>query len=113
MNEFTPTVQDADWYPAGDENLIQLEGLRRQREADIDHVMRQDHLELRAELTRRRPINPEYWDYEHPRSAEEYLANNPRRDRKRSRDLTMKIQKLLAGALLFFLWAVVLALLMG
>lgn len=66
-----------------------------------------------AVRARRKARYPGYWDYRSPRTAKEYLDNNVRRRQARSRRLTVKVQRLLACALCFLMWACVLALLLG
>lgn len=94
MNEFIPAALDADWVPANDEDLIRnhfrlMDELHRADEAD------HDDLAMRIS------------------SARKYIRRSCRRFRGQSRKLTAFVQRLLAGSILFLLWAVSLALLVG
>lgn len=94
MNEFTPAVLDADCAPATDEDLIR------------------NHFRLMDELHHDDAATPEelIWRI---RTARKYIRRNCRRFRSQSRKLTAFVQRLLAGSVLFLLWAVSLALLVG
>lgn len=49
-----------------------------------------------------RKSNPEYWDYRNPRTAEEYIKNDKRRDRRKRDRMVVVIERLcLALAILF------------
>ena len=66
-----------------------------------------------AARARRKARYPGYWDYRSPRTPQEYLDNNALRRRARERRRTAGLQRLLAVSAGFFLWACVLALLVG
>lgn len=80
---------------------------------DEDLIRRQEELNDALRRLVRRERYPAYWDWRNPRSAEEYLENNRKRRRNQSRRLTVFVERLLCGSVLFFLWAVALALLVG
>ena len=92
MNEFTPAVLDAEWAPSTDEDLIR------------------NHLDLLSEMHHDDASTPEelIWRI---RTARKYIRRSCRRFRGQSRKLTAFVQRLLAGSILFLLWAVSLALL--
>ena len=94
MNKFTPAVLDADWAPATDEDLIRNH-LRLMDE--LHHDDEADHDDLAMRIS----------------SARKYIRRNCRRFRSQSRKLTAFVQRLLAGSVLFLVWAVSLALLVG
>ena len=94
MNEFIPAALDADWVPANDEDLIR------------------NHLDLLSKMHHDDASTPEelIWRI---RTARKYIRRSCRRFRNQSSKLTAFVQRLLAGSILFLLWAVSLALLVG
>ena len=87
-------VLDAEWAPTTDDDLIL------------------NHLRLLGEMHHDDDATP----YElawRIRTARKYIRRSCRRIRGQSRKLTAFTQRLLAGSILFLLWAVSLALLMG
>ena len=94
MNEFTTAVLDADWAPATDEDLIR------------NHFRLMDELHHADYATTNELI-------ERVGAARKYIRRSCRRFRGQSRKLTAFVQRLLAGSILFLLWAVSLALLVG
>lgn len=80
---------------------------------DTDQM--QKHMELDAALRRaiRRERYPEYWDYRNPRSAAEYIENNQRRRRNKERRFGTFVQRFAFVATTLFVWALLLALLVG
>ena len=94
MNQFSPMVLDADWAPATDEDLIR------------------DHLDLLSEMHHDDEATPDELSYR-IRTARKYIRRSCRRFRGQSRKLTAFVQRLLAGSILFLLWAVSLALMVG
>lgn len=94
MNDFTPAVLDADWGPATDDDPIR-------NHFRLLGEMHHDDDATPEELTRR------------IRTARKYIRRSCRRFRSQSRKITAFVQRLLAGAILFLLWAVSLALLVG
>lgn len=60
-----------------------------------------------------RRSDPESWDPDRPRSAEEYLANNRRRRLRREQRADAIILRLLTFSIAFFLFAILLVLLAG
>lgn len=97
MNKDVCIVQDAEWVPETDEDLILK------------------HQELNTTFKRllRRNRYPEYWDYRNPRTAGEYLENNCKRRRNKDRKGTTLVQRAFAASVGLWLFAVVLALLVG
>lgn len=53
-----------------------------------------------------RKSNPEYWDYRTPRTAEEYIKNNIRRDRRKRDRMVILIKRLCLALAILFIWAV-------
>lgn len=51
-------------------------------------------------------INPESWDYREPRTPDEYIKNNRRRNEESNRVVDVAIQRLFVFSLLFFLFVV-------
>ena len=94
MNDFTPAVLDADWAPTTDDDLIR-------NHFRLLGEMHHDDDTTPEELTRR------------IRTARKYIRRSCRRFRGQSRKITAFVQRLLAVAVLFLLWAVSLALLVG
>lgn len=94
MNKFTTAALDAEWVPATDDDLIRNH-LRLMDE--LHHADEADHDDLAMRIS----------------SARKYIRRNFRSFRSQSRKLTAFVQRLLAVSILFLLWAVALALLVG
>ena len=94
MNKFTTAVLDAGWVPTTDDDLIR------------------NHFRLLGEMHHDDEATPEELAYR-IRTARKYIRRSCRRFRGQSRKLTVFTQRLLAGSILFLLWAVSLALLVG
>ena len=92
-------VLDADWIPADDDVM--------------DLIQKHQELEDAFQRLARRERYPAYWDYRNPRTAEEYLHNNRKRDRNKDRRVTAFVQRFFVGSLAFFGLAVTMALLVG
>ena len=94
MNKLTTAALDAEWEPTTDVDLI------RNHFRLMDELHHDDDA-TPEELTRR------------IRTARKYIRRSCRRFRGQSRKLTACVQRLLSVSILFFLWAVSLALLLG
>ena len=94
MNKFTTAVLDAEWAPTTDVDLIR------------------NHLRLLDDMHHDDEATPEELAYR-IRTARKYIRRSCRRFRGQSRKLTAFTQRLLAGSILFLLWACVMALLLG
>ena len=94
MNQFSPMVRDADWVPTTDDDLIR------------------NHFRLLGEMHHDDEATPEELSHRIS-TARKYIRRSCRRFRSQSRKLTAFAQRLLAGSILFLLWAVSLALLVG
>lgn len=51
-----------------------------------------------------RKSNPEYWDYRNPRTAEEYIKNNHRRDQRKYDRMVVLIKRLCLALAVLFIW---------
>ena len=94
MNKFTTAVLDAEWEPTADVDLVR------------------NHLRLLDDMHHDDEATPEEFAYR-IRTARKYIRRSCRRFRGQSRKLTAFTQRLLAGSILFLLWACVMALLLG
>ena len=94
MNKFTTAALDAEWEPTTDVDLIR------------------NHLHLLDDMHHDDEATPEELAYR-IRTARKYIRRSCRRFRGQSRKVTAFTQRLLAGSILFLLWAVSLALLLG
>lgn len=94
MNKFTTAVLDAEWEPTTDGELVR-------NHFRLLGEMHHDDDATPEELTRR------------IRTARKYIRRSCRRFRGQSRQVTAFTQRLLAGSILFLLWACVMALLLG
>ena len=94
MNKFSTAVLDAEWEPATDVDLVR------------------NHFRLLGAMHHDDEATPEELSYR-IRTARKYIRRSCRRFRGQSRELTAFVQRLLAGSILFLLWAVSLALLVG
>lgn len=94
MNKFTTAALDAEWVPPTDDDLIR------------NHFCLLDDMHHDDEAT------PEELAYR-IRTARKYIRRSCRRFRGQSRKVTAFTQRLLAGSILFLLWACVMALLLG
>lgn len=94
MNKFTTAAIDAEWEPTTDDDLIR------------NHFRLMDELHHDDDATTNELI-------ERVGAARKYIRRSCRRFRGQSRKLTVFTQRLLAGSILFLLWAVSLALLLG
>ena len=92
LNEFD--VLDAAWATTTDEELIR------------------NHLRLLDDMHHDDDATPEELSFR-IRTARKYIRRSCRRFRGQSRKLTAFTQRLLAGSILFLLWACVMALLLG
>ena len=94
MNKLTTAALDAEWEPTTDVDLVR-------NHFRLLGEMHHDDDATPEELTRR------------IRTARKYIRRSCRRFRGQSRKLTAFTQRLLAGSILFLLWACVMALLLG
>ena len=94
MNKFTTAALDAEWEPTTDVDLVR------------------NHLCLLDDMHHDDEATPDEFAYR-IRTARKYIRRSCRRFRGQSRKLTVFTQRLLAGSILFLLWAVSLALLVG
>ena len=94
MSNYQHVILDAEWEPTTDGDLI------RNHLRLLDDMHHDDDT-TPEELTRR------------IRTARKYIRRSCRRFRGQSRKITAFVQRLLAVAVLFLLWAVSLALLLG
>ena len=94
MNKFTTAVLDAELEPTTDGELVR------------------NHLRLLDDMHHDDEATPEELAYR-IRTARKYIRRSCRRFRGQSRKVTAFTQRLLAGSILFLLWAVSLALLLG
>ena len=94
MNKLTAAALDAEWEPTTDVDLIR-------NHFRLLGEMHHDDDATPEELTRR------------IRTARKYIRRSCRRFRGQSRKVTAFTQRLLAGSILFLLWACVMALLLG
>lgn len=94
MNKLTTAALDAEWEPTTDVDLAR------------------NHFRLLGEMHHDDEATPEELSYR-IRTARKYIRRSCRRFRGQSRKLTAFVQRLLAGSILFLLWAVSLALLVG
>lgn len=94
MNKFTAAALDAEWEPTTDVDLIR------------------NHFRLLDDMHHDDEATPEELAYR-IRTARKYIRRSCRRFRGQSRKVTAFTQRLLAGSILFLLWACVMALLLG
>ena len=94
MNKLTAAALDAEWEPTTDVDLIR------------------NHFRLLDDMHHDDDATPEELACR-IRTARKYIRRSCRRFRGQSRKLTAFIQRLLAGAILFLLWACVMVLLLG
>ena len=94
MNKFTTAALDAEWEPTTDVDLVR------------------NHFRLLGEMHHNDDATPEELAVR-IRTARKYIRRSCRRFRGQSRKLTAFVQRLLAGSILFLLWACVMALLVG
>ena len=94
MSNYQPAILDADWAPDTDEDLIR------------------NHFHLLGEMHHDDDTTPEELAVR-IRTARKYIRRSCRRFRSHSRKLTAFVWRLLFGSILFLLWAVALALLVG
>ena len=94
MNKFTTAALDAEWEPTTDVDLIR------------------NHFRLLGEMHHDNDATPEELAWR-IRTARKYIRRSCRRFRGQSRKVTAFTQRLLAGSILFLLWACVMALLLG
>lgn len=94
MSNYQHVILDAEWEPTTDVDLIR------------------NHLHLLDDMHHDDEANPEELAYR-IRTARKYIRRSCRRFRGQSRKLTAFVWRLLAGSILFLLWAVSLALLLG
>ena len=94
MNKFTTAALDAEWEPTTDDDLIR------------------NHLRLLDDMHHDDDATPEELSFR-IRTARKYIRRSCRRFRGQCRKLPAFTQRLLAGSILFLLWAVSLALLSG
>lgn len=94
MSNYQHVILDAEWEPTTDVDLIRNH-FRLMDE--LHHADEADHDDLAMRIS----------------SARKYIRRSCRRFRSQSRKLTDFVQRLLAGSILFLLWAVSLALLVG
>ena len=94
MNKFTTAVLDAEWEPTTDGELVR------------------NHLRLLDDMHHDDDATPEELACR-IRTARKYIRRSCRRFRGKSRKVTAFTQRLLAGSILFLLWSVSLALLLG
>lgn len=94
MNKFTTAALDAEWEPTTDVDLVR------------------NHFRLLGEMHHDDEATPEELAYR-IRTARKYIRRSCRRFRGQSRKVTAFTQRLLAGSILFLLWACVMALLLG
>ena len=94
MNKLTTAALDAEWEPTTDVDLIR------------------NHFRLLDDMHHDDDATPEELACR-IRTARKYIRRSCRRFRGQSRKLTAFIQRLLAGAILFLLWACVMVLLLG
>ena len=94
MSNYQHVILDAEWEPTTDGDLIR------------------NHLRLLGEMHHDDEATPEELAYR-IRTARKYIRRSCRRFRGQSRKTTSFVQRLLAGSVLFLLWACVMALLLG
>ena len=94
MSNYQHVILDADLAPANDEDLIR------------------NHFRLLGEMHHDDDTTPEELAFR-IRTARKYIRRSCRRFRGQSRKLTAFVWRLLAGSILFLLWAFVMALLVG
>lgn len=94
MNKLTTAALDAEWEPTTDVDLVR------------------NHFRLLGEMHHDDEATPDELAYR-IRTARKYIRRSCRRFRGQSRKLTAFTQRLLAGSILFLLWACVMALLLG
>ena len=94
MSNYQHVILDAEWEPTTDVDLIR------------------NHFRLMDELHHNDDATPEEFAYR-IRTARKYIRRSCRRFRSQSRKLTAFVWRLLFGSILFLLWAVALALLLG
>ena len=94
MNKLTTAALDAEWEPTTDVDLVR------------------NHFRLLGEMHHDDDTTPEELAFR-IRTARKYIRRSCRRFRGQCRKLTAFTQRLLAGSILFLLWAVSLALLLG
>ena len=94
MSNYQHVILDADWVPTTDDDLIR------------------NHLRLLDDMRHDDEATPEELAYR-IRTARKYIRRSCRRFRGQSRKVTAFTQRLLAGSILFLLWACVMALLLG
>ena len=94
MSNYQHVILDAEWEPTTDEDLIR------------------NHFRLMDEMHHDDEATPQELAYR-IRTARKYIRRSCRRFRGQSRKVTAFTQRLLAGSILFLLWACVMALLLG
>lgn len=94
MSNYQHVILDAEWEPTTDVDLIR------------------NHFRLLDDMHHDDDATPEELACR-IRTARKYIRRSCRRFRGQSRKLTAFIQRLLAGAILFLLWACVMVLLLG
>lgn len=94
MSNYQPVILDAEWEPTTDVDLIR------------------NHFRLLDDMHHDDEATPEELSYR-IRTARKYIRRSCRRFRGQSRKVTAFTQRLLAGSILFLLWACVMALLLG
>lgn len=94
MSNYQPVILDADWVPATDDDLIR------------------NHLRLLGDMNHDDDATTEELAWR-IRTARKYIRRSCRRFRGQSHKLTAFTQRLLAGSILFLLWACIMALLVG
>ena len=94
MSNYQHVILDAEWEPTTDVDLIR------------NHFRLMDELHHADDATTNELI-------ERVGAARKYIRRNCRRFRSQSRKLTAFVWRLLFGSILFLLWAVALALLLG
>lgn len=94
MSNYQHVILDAEWEPTTDVDLIR------------------NHFRLLDDMHHDDEATPEELAYR-IRTARKYIRRSCRRFRGQSRKVTAFTQRLLAGSILFLLWACVMALLLG
>ena len=94
MSNYQHVILDAEWEPTTDVDLIR------------------NHFRLLDDMHHDDDATPEELACR-IRTARKYIRRSCRRFRGQSRKLTAFVQRLLAGSILFLLWACVMVLLLG
>lgn len=94
MSNYQHVILDAEWVPPTDDDLIR------------------NHFRLLDDMHHNDEATPDELAYR-IRTARKYIRRSCRRFRGQSRKLTAFVWRLLFGSILFLLWAVALAILLG